>query len=87
MSVCVSDKKKNYSKVTKLLVKPLFIYNHYSIEPRKVVGFVDEYFDALKNNVYTYLLIINLISNTSEWQLPDYIIYQFNHLFNRIEGL
>lgn len=65
----------------------LFIYNHYSIEPRKVVGFVDEYFDALKNNVYTYLLIINLISNTSEWQLPDYMIYQFNHLFNRIEGL
>lgn len=59
-----------------------FIYNHYSIDPRKVVGFIDEYFDDLKNNVYTYLLIINLISNTTEWQLPEYMIYQFNHLFN-----
>ena len=25
----------------------LFIYNHYSIDPRKVVGFVDEYFEDL----------------------------------------
>lgn len=65
----------------------LFIYNHYSIDPRKVVGFVDEYFEDLKNNAYTYLLIINLISNTTEWQLPDYMIYQFNQLFNQIEGL
>lgn len=65
----------------------LFIYNHYSIDPRKVVGFIDEYFDDLKNNVYTYLLIINLIVNTTEWQLPDYMIYQFNQLFNQIEGL
>lgn len=65
----------------------LFIYNHYSIDPRKVVGFVDEYFEDLKNNAYTYLLIVNLISNTTEWQLPDYMIYQFNQLFNQIEGL
>lgn len=65
----------------------LFIYNHYSIDPSKVVGFVDEYFEDLKNNAYTYLLIINLISNTTEWQLPDYMIYQFNQLFNQIEGL
>lgn len=65
----------------------LFIYNHYSIDPRKVVGFVDEYFEDLKNNVYTYLLLVNLISNTTEWQLPEYMIYQFNHLFNQIEGL
>lgn len=65
----------------------LFIYNHYSIDPRKVVGFVDEYFEDLKNNVYTYLLLVNLISNTTEWQLPDYMIYQFNQLFNQIEGL
>lgn len=65
----------------------LFIYNHYSIDPRKIVGFIDEYFDDLKNNVYTYLLIINLIVNTTEWQLPDYMIYQFNQLFNQIEGL
>ena len=27
MVVRISDKKKNYSKVTKLLVKPLFIIN------------------------------------------------------------
>lgn len=65
----------------------LFIYNHYSIDPRKVVGFVDEYFEDLKNNAYTYLLIVNLISNTTEWQLPDYMIYQFNQLFDQIEGL
>ena len=65
----------------------LFIYNHYSIDPSKGVGFVDEYFEDLKNNAYTYLLIINLISNTTEWQLPDYMIYQFNQLFNQIEGL
>ena len=57
----------------------LFIYNHYSIDPRKVVGFIDEYFDDL--------LIINLIVNTTEWQLPDYMIYKFNQLFNQIEGL
>lgn len=65
----------------------LFIYNHYSIDPSKVVSFVDDYFDELKYNVYIYLLIINLISNTTEWQLPDYMIYQFNQLFNQIEGL
>lgn len=65
----------------------LFIYNHYSIDPSKVVSFVDNYFDELKYNVYIYLLIINLISNTTEWQLPDYMIYQFNQLFNQIEGL
>lgn len=65
----------------------LFIYNHYSIDPRKVVGFVDEYFEDLKNNVYTYLLLVNLISNTTEWQLPDYMIYQFTQLFIQFEDL
>lgn len=64
-----------------------FIYNHYSIDPSEVVGFVDDYFEELKYNVYTYLLIINLLTFTEEWKLPDYMIYQFNHLFNRIEGL
>lgn len=65
----------------------LFIYNHYSIDPRKVVGFVDEYFEDLKHNVYTYLLIINLISNTTEWQLPDYMLYRFNQFFSKFEDL
>lgn len=65
----------------------LFIYNHYSIDPRKVVGFVDEYFEDLKNNVYTYLLLVDLISNTTEWQLPDYMIYQFTQLFIQFEDL
>ena len=65
----------------------LFIYNHYEIDPSLVVNYINKYFEDLKNNVYTYLLIINLISFTTEWQLPDYMIYQFNHLFNRIEGL
>ena len=65
----------------------LFIYNHYSIDPRKVVGFVDEYFEDLKNNVYTYLLLVNLISNTTEWQLPNYMIYQFAQLFIQFEDL
>ena len=64
-----------------------FIYNHYSIDPSEVVGFVDDYFEELKYNVYTYLLIINLLTFTEEWKLPDYMIYQFNQLFNQIEGL
>ena len=62
----------------------LFIYNHYMINPCKVVDYVDKYFDLLKNNVYTYLLIINLIDNTTEWQLPDYMVYRFNQLFSKI---
>lgn len=65
----------------------LFIYNHYMINPCKVVDYVDKYFDLLKNNVYTYLLIINLIDNTTEWQLPDYMIYQFTQLFIQFEDL
>lgn len=65
----------------------LFIYNHYMINPCKVVDYVDKYFDDLKNNVYTYLLIINLISFTTEWQLPDYMIYQFTQLFIQFEDL
>ena len=39
----------------------LFIYNHYEIDPSLVVDYIDKYFDNLKDNVYTYLLIINLI--------------------------
>ena len=75
---CRNDAKGLYER---------YIYNHYMIDPSQVVDYIDKYFDELKNNVYTYLLIINLIVNTTEWELPDHMIYQFNQLFNRIEGL
>lgn len=75
---CRNDAKDLYER---------YIYNHYMIDPSQVVDYIDKYFDELKNNVYTYLLIINLIVNTTEWQLPDHMVYQFNQLFNRIEGL
>lgn len=65
----------------------LFIYNHYKIDPSLVVDYIDKYFDDLKDNVYTYLLIINLISNTTAWELPEYMIYSFNKLFLKIEDL
>lgn len=65
----------------------LFIYEHYAIEPSLVVDYINKYFDDLKNNVYTYLLIINLISFTTEWQLPNYMIYQFTQLFIQFEDL
>lgn len=75
---CRNDAKDLYER---------YIYNHYMIDPSQVVDYIDKYFDELNNNVYTYLLIINLIVNTTEWQLPDHMVYQFNQLFNRIEGL
>ena len=75
---CRNDAKGLYER---------YIYNHYMIDPSQVVDYIDKYFDELKNNVYTYLLIINLIVNTTEWQLPDHMVYRFNQLFNRIEGL
>ena len=65
----------------------LFIYEHYAIELSLVVDYINKYFDDLKNNVYTYLLIINLISFTTEWQLPNYMIYQFAQLFIQFEDL
>ena len=65
----------------------LFIYNHYEIDPSLVVDYIDKYFDNLKDNVYTYLLIINLISNTTEWQLPDYMVYRFNQYFSKFGDL
>lgn len=64
-----------------------YIYNHYMIDPSKVVDYIDRYFDELKNNVYTYLLIINLIVNTTEWQLPDYMVYRFNQYFSKFGDL
>lgn len=75
---CRNDAKGLYER---------YIYNHYMIDPSQVVDYIDKYFDELKNNVYTYLLIINLIVNTTEWQLPDHMVYRFNQLFNRIESL
>lgn len=65
----------------------LFIYNHYEIDPSLVVDYINKYFDELKNNVYTYLLLVNLISNTTEWQLPDYMLYRFNQFFSKFEDL
>lgn len=65
----------------------IFIYNHYEIDPSLVVDYIDKYFDNLKDNVYTYLLIINLISNTTEWQLPDYMVYRFNLYFSKFGDL
>lgn len=65
----------------------IFIYNHYEIDPSLVVDYIDKYFDNLKDNVYTYLLIINLISNTTEWQLPDYMVYRFNQYFSKFGDL
>lgn len=64
-----------------------YIYNHYMIDPSLVVDYIDKYFDNLKDNVYTYLLIINLISNTTEWQLPDYMVYRFNQYFSKFGDL
>lgn len=64
-----------------------YIYNHYMIDPGKVVSFINDYFEDLKDNVFTYLLIINLITFTTEWQLPDYMIYRFNQYFSKFEDL
>ena len=49
MVIRVSDKKKNYSKVTKLLVKPLSIYQKSEKGDVRVCRALDEMFEESTN--------------------------------------
>lgn len=57
-----------------------YISNGYSIDPVEIMDFVLRNFELLKDNVYTYYLLINLVEFTTDWNLSDSLVYQFSIL-------